>query len=131
MARGRVMKKISILVAEDEPGFRLLYEAEFQDEGWRVVTAENGLQVLGYLEDESFDLLVTDIKMPDMHALEMLPRVREEHPALPVIVVTAYGGVEDDFTLKSCKIAAYFRKPVDFSALKAKIREILSEKQGV
>lgn len=124
------MKKFSILVAEDEPGSRMLYEAEFQDEGWRVVTAENGLQVLGYLEDESFDLLVTDIKMPDMHALEMLPRVREEHPDLPVIVVTAYGGMEEDFTLKNCKVAAYFRKPVDFSSLKTKIREILSGKQN-
>lgn len=120
--------KFSILVAEDEKAAQFLYEEELSEEGWEVTLADNGLQVLGLLEDRAFDLLLTDVKMPDMHALEMIPRVREEHPDLPVVVVSAYQGLEDDFQLQSHRIRAFVRKPVDFEALKRLIREIAGEK---
>jgi two-component system, NtrC family, response regulator GlrR len=118
----------TILVAEDEEASRLLYFEELSDEGYRVITAENGLQVLGTLEDEKVDLLMTDIKMPDMHALEMIPKVREEHPALPILVVSAFKGMEEDFTLKEFNISGFFAKPVNMEILKKKIRLILAEK---
>jgi len=116
----------TVLVAEDEEASRFLYEEELKDEGYRVRTAENGLQVLGTLEDFPVDLLVTDVKMPDMHAIEMVPRVRQDFPDLPILVVSAFKGMEDDFTLKEARVAAYFTKPVNIELLKGKIREILS-----
>src|ERR1039457_6940207 len=118
----------TILIAEDEEASRLLYFEELSDEGYRVITAENGFQVLGTLEDEKVDLLMTDIKMPDMHAMEMIPKVREEHPILPILVASAFKGMEDDFTLKGFNISGFFAKPVDMEGLKRKIHEILAEK---
>ena len=116
----------TLLIAEDEEVAQLLYQDEFTEEGYRVLSAANGLQVLGTLEDEKVDFLVTDIKMPDMHGLELIPRVREENPNLPIIVVSAFKNMENDFTLKTCKISAFFSKPVRMEELKAKIREILT-----
>lgn len=115
----------TILLAEDEENARFLYEEELREEGYRVLTAGNGLQVLGLLEDETVDLLMTDIKMPDMHAMEMIPLVRAEHPDLPILVASAFKGMEDDFALKGFRISGFFAKPVDMEALKKHIRNVL------
>jgi CheY-like chemotaxis protein len=124
-------KKFTILVAEDEPNARFLYEEELRDEGYEVLTAENGLQALGLLEDRPVDLLLTDVKMPDMHAMEMIPLVRADHPALPIIVASAFKGMENDFTLQSFGISGFFSKPVPIAALKLMIQAILLEKAAV
>ncbi len=117
----------TLLVAEDEKASLYLYFEELGEEGYRVLTAENGLQVLGTLEDRRVDLLVTDVKMPDMHAFDMIPLVRAEYPDLPIIVVSAYRGLEDDFHLRGFAIDAFLTKPVDMRVLKAKVREILEK----
>ena len=118
-------KKFTILLAEDEEASRLLYTEELEEAGFNVLTAANGLQALGILEDVKVDLLMTDIKMPDMHALELIPRVREEHPDLPILVASAFKGMEDDFALKGCRIQGFFTKPVNLDALKAEMIKIL------
>ncbi|HET9870875.1 MAG TPA: response regulator [bacterium] len=122
------MGKYTILLAEDEEASRLLYTEELTEAGFRVLEAANGLQVLGLLEDEKVDLLMTDIKMPDMHALEMIPRVREEHPDLPILVASAFKGMEDDFALKGCRIQGFFTKPVNLEALKGEIGRLLASR---
>ncbi len=121
-------KPFSILMAEDEESSRILYFDELSDEGHWVYTAENGLQALGILEDEKIDVLVTDIKMPDMHAMELIPLVREQYPDMPIIVVSAFKGMEDDFNLKGFNISGFFSKPVNMEALKRKIQEVMESK---
>ena len=118
-------KIFTILVAEDEEASRFLYFEELSEEGYRVLQAGNGLQVLGTLEDEKVDLLMTDIKMPDMHAEEMIPRVREDFPDLPIIVVSAFKGMEQAFAQKGFGLSGFFSKPVDMEKLKKKIRGVL------
>ena len=122
-------KPFSILWAEDEESARLLYFEELSDEGYWVFTAENGLQALGMLEDEKIDLLITDIKMPDMHAMELIPRVRAEYPQLPILVVSAFKGMEDDFALKGFNIDGFLSKPVNMDVLKMWVKNILEAKR--
>ena len=121
-------KKFTILVAEDEAASLFLYTEELEEAGYRVLTAENGLQVLGTLEDEHVDLLMTDIKMPDMHAMEMIPLVRIGFPDLPILVASAFKGMENDFTFQSFHISGFFAKPVQLDLLKKRIGEILEGK---
>ena len=121
-------KDYTILVAEDEEASRFLYEEELKDEGYKIITAENGLQVLGFLEDTPVDILMTDVKMPDMHALDMIPRVRVDHAELPIIVISAFKGMESDFTLLGAGISGFFAKPVNMTMLKEKIRDILKDR---
>jgi len=117
-------RPFTILLAEDEAASRFLYLEELEEAGFHVIPVENGLQVLGTLEDTKVDLLLTDIKMPDMHAMEMIPLVRAEHPHLPILVASAFKGMEDDFALKGFNISGFFVKPVNMDALKRKIKEI-------
>jgi CheY-like chemotaxis protein len=124
-------KIFTILLAEDEAASRFLYTEELEEVGYKVLTAENGLQVLGILEDQPVDLLMTDIKMPDMHAMEMIPLVRAEHPDLPILVASAFKGLEVDFNLQAFNISGFFAKPVNLEALKKKIKEILEAKAVV
>jgi len=120
--------KYVVLVAEDEQASRFLYLEELSEEGYEVLTAENGFQALGFLEDRKVNLLITDVKMPDMHALEMIPKVREEHPDLPIIVASAFKGMEDDFTLKEFNVSAFYAKPVNMDALKIQVKYLLESK---
>jgi DNA-binding response OmpR family regulator len=64
--------------------------------------------------------------MPDMHALEMIPWMRSEHPGMPILVVSAFKGMENDFNLRENHIDGFFAKPVNMELLKKKIGEILS-----
>jgi CheY-like chemotaxis protein len=120
-------KEYTILVADDEEASRFLSQEELGDDGYRVMTAENGLQVLGILEDHPVDLLLTDVRMPDMDALELVPKVRAEFPDMPIIVVTAFRGMDEQPGLKESRLSGCFIKPVNYKMLKLHIRELLAK----
>jgi CheY-like chemotaxis protein len=121
---------LTILIAEDEKASVFLYTEILIEAGYRTVTAENGYQALGMLEDEPVALLLTDIKMPDMDAFELIPRVREQHPDLPIIVVSAFKDKKEELDALNFKISGFFTKPVDMDMLKLKIAEILAPVAG-
>jgi CheY-like chemotaxis protein len=121
---------LTILIAEDEKASVFLYTEELTEAGYRTVTAENGYQALGMLEDEPVALLLTDIKMPDMDAFELIPQVRAQFPDLPIIVVSAFKNKKEEMNAMNFKISGFFTKPVDMDALKRKIAEILTPVPG-
>jgi DNA-binding response OmpR family regulator len=121
-------KPMTILVVEDEENTRTLYQDCLQDAGYQVLLSENGLEALAELRDEKVDLMITDLKMPDMNALEMLPLVRKDHPQLPIIVVSAYyRTLQDDFQARGYNIQAFFNKPVTIAVLLDKVKELVGE----
>jgi CheY-like chemotaxis protein len=117
-----------ILVVDDEPDVEALFRQQFRREmrAGRFVMdfASSGAQALQRVQDadaESLILLLSDINMPGMTGLELLPHVKAMLPELPVIMITAYG---DAATLRRAKEAGadnVFGKPIDFAALKAEI----------
>jgi DNA-binding NtrC family response regulator len=123
----------TILVAEDEPGLRKIYEKSLSAEGYRMILAESGARALAELHESPVDLLITDMKMETMSALEMLPIIKQDHPKLPVIVVSGrYAGFEEDFRKKGfANVVTFFQKPLNMDLLKKKIRQILKIEDGV
>jgi DNA-binding response OmpR family regulator len=117
---------LTILITEDEKSAIFLYTEELTEAGYRVVTAENGYQALGMLEDEPIALLMTDIQMPDMDAFELIPQVREQFPDLPIIVVSAFKNKEAEMNTMNFRINGFFTKPVEMDELKKKIAELLT-----
>ena len=79
-----------ILVVDDEESMRRFLSILLEKDGHEVVLASGGAEALTRLESESFDVLVTDLKMPGMTGLELLEKVREVDPSLPVVVLTAF-----------------------------------------
>lgn len=116
----------TLLIVDDEKHIRLLYEEEFLDEGYTVLAACNGREALDVLEHNQVDLVLLDIKMPEMDGSEFLRHVREFNTTLPILISTAYGDyVQQDFS--AWLSDGYTVKTGDLSELKAKVKEILGE----
>ena len=116
--------KQTILVVDDEPNIRLLYEKELQQEGYRVVLASEAREALRIIGMSRPDLVVLDIKMPGMDGIEALGRILARDNAIPVILNSAYTSYKDSFM--SWSADAYVIKSSDLTELKSRIRTILA-----
>ncbi len=103
-----------ILIVDDEIEMRIALEATLKREGYETVTAENGQVGLDRLEKESFDLVLTDMRMPEMGGMDLLRSLKKRYPDVQVVMMTAYGTI--DSAVESMKVGAfdYLLKP--FSA---------------
>ena len=110
-----------ILIADDEQGLRDSLAEYLGLDGFEVSTAENGLSALRLLEDEVFDVLVTDLKMPGADGLEVLSSLRGAESDIPVIMISAFGDVSD--AVEAMKLGAedYLVKPFEAEELRLKI----------
>lgn len=115
----------TILVADDDENIRLLLETELSAEGYRVILASNGLEALEKVKDKTPDLVILDVKMPQMHGLKTIEAIRKENKKLPIIICSAYDKMRDDYTVWASRVAGYLTKPIDLNHLKAIIRESL------
>jgi CheY-like chemotaxis protein len=83
-------QNLRILLVEDEVSLRLLALKVLSNQGYQVTCAENGEQAWEVLQDQEFDLLVTDIQMPRMTGNELVRKVLASKPALPVLMMSGY-----------------------------------------
>lgn len=120
------MKKI--LIVDDDPNIRLLFAEMLKMDGYNVVTASTGSKALQWVLQDNFNLLLLDIKMPGIHGLEILRRLREAGNNIPIIICSAFEGMKDDFVIKSYGIADYLVKPVDLKILSASVEKALRKK---
>jgi two-component system NtrC family response regulator len=113
------------LVIDDDDSIRRVIEFSLQEEGFTVVTAEDGAKGLSVLRDSSVDVVVSDIRMPEMDGLELLTRIRTMHPDLPVILLTAHGTI--DSAVEAMKLGAfdYLTKPFSREQLKAAVAKAI------
>ncbi len=87
---------------------------------------EAGGQVTAELAENSYDLLITDLKLPGMSALEALPEIRKKHPRLPIIVVSGYYvNLIEEFDKKGFNVNLFLNKPLSLSDLKKAVRRVL------
>ncbi len=115
-----------ILIAEDDAAARKLYGKAFQQEGYEVVMVEAGGQMMAELDENSYDLLITDMKLEGMSALEALPEIRKRHSRLPIIVVSGYYvNLVEDFNQKGFNVNLFLNKPLSLSDLKQAVRRVL------
>jgi CheY-like chemotaxis protein len=82
-----------ILVVDDDAGQRSLLETFLRAQGFRTQSADSGTAALARMEEGDFGLIISDVRMPGMSGIETLRRVRERHPGLPVLLVTAFADI--------------------------------------
>lgn len=111
-----------ILIVDDDPDQRDLLETFLRRQGFRTRGAESGAAALELLGREPCALLITDVRMPGMSGLETLRRVREQHPRLPVLLVTAFADVRSAVAAMRDGALNYLAKPIDLDELMASVR---------
>jgi two-component system, NtrC family, response regulator PilR len=116
-----------ILVVDDEESMRQLLEIALGKEGHRITLAESGTKATELIDKSSYDLVISDIKMPDMSGVEVLRHIKETDPSVPVIMVTAYASAET--AVEALRLGAYdyLTKPFKMEELKTNIRNALEK----
>src|SRR3954447_17806451 len=111
-----------VLIIDDEAEIRESLQTLLEFEGYEVETAANGAQGLSKVSDRPFDLVLLDLALPDRNGLELLPEIRAIDPQISVIMITAYGTVEDAVRAMQSGAANFLQKPWDNEKLLADVR---------
>ncbi len=118
-----------ILIVDDEEGLRRLLARVLGKEGFQAIAVGSGDEALAQIASEDFDLVITDIQMPGMNGLALMRRLKEFDAALPVIVMTAYGTVEN--AVEALRIGAYdyLTKPFESDELRLTVAKALERER--
>jgi DNA-binding response OmpR family regulator len=117
-----------ILLVDDDTDLRNLLERVLLRNGLTVRTAGDGRQAIKLLSKEPFSLVVTDIIMPDVEGIELILRIRKDHPALPIIAMSAGGRLNAEGYLKMARSLGanqILEKPFSIDVFIAEIRKLL------
>lgn len=109
--------KPSILVVDDELLIRDLLYDFFTGQGWDIAVAEDGRRALDMMRSHKYDLVLSDIKMPQMDGLTLSAHVKQSHPEIPVVLMTGYPSVDSAVTALRHKVDDYVIKPFNINQL--------------
>ncbi|WP_128422784.1 response regulator, partial [Delftia tsuruhatensis] len=118
----------SILVVDDEPDLRTLYELTLLREGYRVETAASVGEAREQLQTQRFDVVITDMRLPDGMGMELLQDLRNQQRRERCVVMTAYGSAENAVEALRSGAFDYLTKPVDLKQFRL---VVASAAQGV
>ncbi|MBL0159079.1 MAG: sigma-54-dependent Fis family transcriptional regulator [Bryobacterales bacterium] len=101
-----------ILVVDDDESLRRVTQVQLEQAGYRVATAPSGPDALRMMGESPYDLVITDLRMPGMSGIELLNRIRSEHPGTAVVMFTAFGSVDSAVEAMRAGAYDYITKPV-------------------
>ncbi|NOY27069.1 MAG: sigma-54-dependent Fis family transcriptional regulator [Oligoflexia bacterium] len=117
-----------VLVVDDDQAVRSALRINLSKAGWDVTLAKNGEEALSALRDRPLDVVLTDVMMPVMTGMDLLPRVRERWPSTRIVVMTGHGSVQDAVAAVKAGADDYIIKPVSKGELLVVLAKALREK---
>ncbi len=120
-----VPPKVRILVVDDEPSMREMLRIVLRRDGYDVTIAENGREAIEQLHRQQFDLLLSDIKMPDVTGVEVLRAAKDVNKDIVAFMMTAYASTSTAVEAMRLGAVDYFTKPFSMDELRLKIRQHL------
>ena len=120
------MKGRQILVVDDEPKMRRVLEIMLQKMGHRVLGAGNGVEALALFGAHSIDLVITDLRMPEMDGIELLAALRAQASDVPVMVITAHGTIETAVAAMKHGACDYILRPFDIDVVELAVERVLN-----
>ena len=120
-----IMKQMSILVADDDPVIRRLLERRLGESGYDVTVASDGMEAARLLDQEHFDVVITDLVMPgDIGGIELLQVAKDRDISTEVIVITAYSSIDTAVEAMKKGAVDYLEKPINFDELFLRLDKI-------
>lgn len=120
------MSKPRLLIAEDEERLRRLLEMLLGNKGYELTMASDGAAAWELFQQDHFDAVVTDLRMPNMDGMELLKRVKQAAPAVPIVVITAFGTIENAVEAMQAGAIDYVTKPFEEAKLTLAIDRALN-----
>jgi len=121
--------KAKILIVDDEVSTTKLMQGFLQKKGYKIQIKHDPEEAFELVNEEEFDLLITDYRMPKMNGLELINKVREVDPVIPFIMMTAYGNIETAVEIIKSGASEYLTKPIDLEELLLLIDKCIDKKQ--
>jgi two-component system response regulator FlrC len=119
------MKQFDVLIVEDDEALREALCDTLDIEGYRVISAKNGIDALSQLQKHAVGLVVSDVQMPVMDGLQLLQNLRQKFEDLPVLLMTAYGTIPHAVEAIQNGASDYLIKPFEAKALVAKVAHLI------
>jgi len=116
-----------VLVVDDDASMQRMLRQRLEREGYAVQTAPNGEEGLDLIRKEVFNLIITDVRMPKLGGDELVRAVAQFNPNIPIIVMTAFGEVDQAVQLMQDGVYHYFTKPFDVEELVVKVKKALDK----
>jgi len=114
----------TILLVEDDQKQLLFYKNELRNEGYEIITADNGKDAVEKAQEHKPDMVIMDILLPKMDGIEAMGMILGKNKEVPIIIHTAYSNYKDNFMAWAAD--AYIVKSSDLTKLKNKIKELLA-----
>jgi two-component system response regulator PilR (NtrC family) len=121
--------KSKILIVDDEKTIRESIELVLKEEGYEIEMAANGKEALKIAEQKNFDVIITDLKMPEMDGLQLLTHCRKICPKTFFIIITAHGSLESAIEALRMGAFDYILKPFDFDDILIKLKRLFKYKE--
>ncbi|TET20543.1 MAG: sigma-54-dependent Fis family transcriptional regulator, partial [Candidatus Cloacimonadota bacterium] len=123
------MDKISILIVDDDKYILNIFSRLLTEKAYTALTAVNGKKALQILARKEIDIVITDVKMPEMDGIQLLREIKDKYPAIDVVMISGYGSIND--AVKSMKQGAtdYILKPFSLDEVLLKIENICKRKK--
>lgn len=121
------MSKPSILVVDDELLIRDLLYDFFTGQGWEISVAEDGEKALAMIRNKKYDVILTDIKMPEMDGLTLSGHVRQSDPEMPIVLMTGYPSVDSAIAALRSRVNDYVIKPFNITQLFKLLESLVQE----
>lgn len=118
----------SLLIVDDDDEIRELLEFDLAQSGYKVDTAQNGLDGLEKAVNNYYDLVLLDVMMPKMNGFDVCKNIRKSKPELPVLLLTAKGTIDDKTQGFDCGADDYLVKPFDIQEVLLRVRALLRRK---
>ncbi|HXS10033.1 MAG TPA: response regulator, partial [Candidatus Krumholzibacteria bacterium] len=122
------MKSV-ILLVDDQDTIRFFLEKTLKQEGYEAVTARTGAEAVAKAREVVPDLVLLDLKLPDMDGLEVLRRIKEIFPEIGIVMITAFGDVETAVTAMKNGAYDFVSKPINLDQLLMVIRKGLESER--
>jgi len=123
--------KANILIVDDEDIQREMLGGYLEKKGYDVKLASSGSMALTIIDTGHVNILITDQKMPEMSGIELAAKVHEEHPNISVLIMTAFGSVDDAVQAMKKGVEDYLTKPINLEELELNLDRILEKQELV
>lgn len=120
-----------ILIVDDQQGIRMLLNEVFKKEGFTTYLAANGFDAIKIAQENALDCVLLDMKIPGMDGLEILTRLKEDHPELPVMMMTAYVEQQMMDRANELGVVKYFTKPFNIFEVRDEVNKLVEKAEKI